>query len=83
MLTNLTCGMSVAFLQSQLLLIIFLKTSIPIDRKLKDQVSNRKFLEEDVLLEGDPLEEIFPLPKPAKKTLHIVVRHPRPRESSL
>ena len=51
-----------------------------IDRQLKNHVSNQKFLQNDVLLEGDLLEEIFPLPEPAKKTLHIVVRHPRPRE---
>jgi hypothetical protein len=51
--------------------------------QLKARVSNQQFLENDVLPEGDPLEEIFPLPEPATKSLHIVVRNPRPRESSL
>jgi len=73
----------VGVLHSQLMLIISYKTSILFDRQLKIHVSKQQFLENDVLLVGDLLEEIFPPPGPDEETLHIVVRLPHRRESSL
>ena len=38
------------------------KTSLPIDKQLKNHVDNQQFLQNDVLLEGIRLSKFFPPP---------------------
>ena len=57
------------------------KVSIAITRNLKNDVTQLEFLDEQTLLEGDLLLDIFPLPGPTPRSLHIVIKCPPACES--
>ncbi|KAI0299587.1 hypothetical protein BC826DRAFT_995400 [Russula brevipes] len=55
------------------------KVSIPVSKKLKDEVTEREYPDKDIL-ETDLVSDIFLPPGPAQRTLHIVVQTPPSRE---